>query len=71
MLTSLDSLQQGNVKKSRKVIKIVNIEEEKGFTLSLKNTILQKPQEVSNRPPHVPFLPTSLFRVKKVCEKMF
>ena len=71
VLTSLASLQQGNVKKSGKLMKIVNIEEEKGSTLSLKNTILEKPQEVSNRPSHLAFLPAALFRVKKVSEKIF
>ena len=41
MLTSLASLQWGNVKKSQKSIKIVNID---GENLSLENTFLEKLQ---------------------------
>ena len=45
MLTSLASLQRGNVKKSQKSIKIVNID---GENLSLENTFLEKLQGGSN-----------------------
>ena len=81
MLMPLVSLQQGNVKKSKKLMKTVNIEDKnlhvfwtkwvvsmkfpvkmwltiiskvtknQGFTLSLKSTFLEKPQEGSNWPP--------------------
>ena len=47
MLTSLASLQRGNVKKSQKSIKIVNID---GENLSLENTFLEKLQGGSNWP---------------------
>ena len=56
MLMSLVSLSQANVKKSGKVMKIVNAEKEnprmiilkitkrQGFIFTLKNTFLKKPQ---------------------------
>ena len=56
MLMSLVSLSQSNVKKSGKVMKIVNAEKEnprmlilkitkkQGFIFTLKNTFLKKPQ---------------------------
>ena len=56
MLMSLVSLSQANVKKSGKVMKIVNAEKEnpwmiilkitkkQGFIFTLKNTVLKKPQ---------------------------
>ena len=45
MLTSLVYLQQGNVKKSENLMKIVNIEgEDLSRKISLENTFLEKPQ---------------------------
>ena len=69
---SLVYLQQGNVKKFKKLIKLANIDEEnfrnnlrnfnEGFTLSLENTVLGVGQ--------IDPLP-SLLSVKKIFLKMF
>ena len=65
MLTSFVYLQQGNVKKSKKLMKIVNTDEEnlhifritilnvtkkQGFAPSIENTVLEKTQGGSNLP---------------------
>ena len=81
MLTSLVSLQQGNVKKSEKSMKTINIDGEnlvtydniksqktQSFNLSLKDTVLEKTQGrgVKLTPP--PGKPFTSYKTKRFLE---